>query len=203
MQQALSDQGFLTGNADGIFGRGTEQAVKQFQQSHGLTADGLAGNATLTALYGVETGGDPAATQTPGITATPAAGGSGSGSGGTLRYGSTGDAVKALQEALNKLGYSTNGIDGKYGRGTQTAVKQFKEQQTDGGRPGRFKDAGVDFQSGRKRIAIHADTHAQRQSLNPNPDPHADPYTNLDGFGNTGSNPYANPNLYRRIQPHS
>lgn len=37
-------------NPDGIFGGGTERAVKQFQMAHGLTADGLVGKNTKSAL---------------------------------------------------------------------------------------------------------------------------------------------------------
>lgn len=37
-------------SADGIYGSGTENAVKNFQASKGLTADGIAGDQTLTAL---------------------------------------------------------------------------------------------------------------------------------------------------------
>lgn len=36
--------------ADGIFGSGTETAVKKFQKEHGLTADGIVGKKTLDAL---------------------------------------------------------------------------------------------------------------------------------------------------------
>lgn len=36
---------------DGIFGPLTELAVKEFQEDHGLTVDGLVGNATWEALY--------------------------------------------------------------------------------------------------------------------------------------------------------
>ena len=39
-------------SADGIFGPGTERAVKSFQRANGLTVDGIAGPATLSRLYG-------------------------------------------------------------------------------------------------------------------------------------------------------
>ena len=41
-------------NADGIFGTGTEQALKTFQQAEGLTADGIAGRNTYRALGLIE-----------------------------------------------------------------------------------------------------------------------------------------------------
>jgi peptidoglycan hydrolase-like protein with peptidoglycan-binding domain len=46
MQQALKI------GADGIFGPGTERALKAWQRSNGLTADGIAGPATLARLFG-------------------------------------------------------------------------------------------------------------------------------------------------------
>ena len=51
MQQALIDQGYLSGTADGIFGVKTENAVRKFQKKHNLKADGLAGTKTLALLY--------------------------------------------------------------------------------------------------------------------------------------------------------
>ena len=45
----------------------------------------------------------------------------------TLKKGSTGDAVKKLQENLKKLGYDPGTIDGVYGTATVKAVKAFQQ----------------------------------------------------------------------------
>ena len=44
----------------------------------------------------------------------------------TLRYLDNGNAVLLLQQALNILGYSTGGMDGKFGPATLDAVEQFQ-----------------------------------------------------------------------------
>ncbi len=52
MQERLITLGYLAqGQADGIFGRGTEKAVEAFQKNNGLKSDGIAGEKTLTLLY--------------------------------------------------------------------------------------------------------------------------------------------------------
>jgi N-acetylmuramoyl-L-alanine amidase len=55
IQRRLSDWGYYFGSVDGVFGSGTESAVKYFQRKNGLTPDGIAGNATLAAI-GINTG---------------------------------------------------------------------------------------------------------------------------------------------------
>ena len=50
VQQALKQWGYLDGEADGIFGRETYNAVVLFQQRNGLTVDGKVGSATAAAL---------------------------------------------------------------------------------------------------------------------------------------------------------
>lgn len=50
IQQKLIQWGYMTGSVDGIYGSKTEAAVKRFQQKNGLTADGIAGSATLAKM---------------------------------------------------------------------------------------------------------------------------------------------------------
>jgi len=50
LQQRLLDMGFDSGRVDGIFGRSTERALREFQQNFGLVDDGTAGPATFAAL---------------------------------------------------------------------------------------------------------------------------------------------------------
>ena len=50
LQLALNRAGFGPVVTDGIFGARTRQAVREFQSSHGLTADGIAGPNTDRAL---------------------------------------------------------------------------------------------------------------------------------------------------------
>ena len=47
LQTNLKKLGFYTAYVDGSFGSTTESAVKAFQKKYGLTADGVAGSATL------------------------------------------------------------------------------------------------------------------------------------------------------------
>lgn len=50
LQQSLNKLGYNCGNADGIFGNNTKEAVLAFQQDHGLEYDGIVGNNTWSEL---------------------------------------------------------------------------------------------------------------------------------------------------------
>ena len=54
LQQTLVDAGYDVGSAgvDGIYGAGTEAAVRKYQKDNGLDVDGIAGDQTLGTLYG-------------------------------------------------------------------------------------------------------------------------------------------------------
>src|SRR6185295_16625264 len=51
IQQALKDKGFDPGDVDGIWGRNTIAAVRQFQTRQGLEVDGVVGPKTTAALF--------------------------------------------------------------------------------------------------------------------------------------------------------
>lgn len=51
LQSRLQELGYYNGVVDGQYGNGTKNAVKIFQQQHGLENDGVAGQKTLAVLY--------------------------------------------------------------------------------------------------------------------------------------------------------
>ena len=117
MQQRLAELGFDPGEADGHYGAATQAAVAAFQRQHGLDADGIAGESTLTVLYSDQAqpfAPTPAPTATPGLS--------------LLSGGSKGAEVERLQRRLAELGFYTGKVDGDYGSGTRQAVTVFQRQ---------------------------------------------------------------------------
>ena len=130
LQQKLKDLGYLSGSADGKFGKATEAAVITFQKNNGLTADGKAGTATLNKLYSgtakkftgtqakLDDNNSSSGRDTSNISSTGYV---------TLENGSTGEQVKTLQNRLKELGYYHGNVDGNFGEGTETAVMAFQQ----------------------------------------------------------------------------
>jgi peptidoglycan hydrolase-like protein with peptidoglycan-binding domain len=87
---------------DGVFGQQTEAAVRHFQHGKGLTADGIVGAQTWVAVIL------------------------------TVRQGSSGDAVRGVQEEFafrNLSGIPGSGlkIDGVFGPKTEASVRGFQQ----------------------------------------------------------------------------
>lgn len=99
VQKRLNALGFGPLDEDGIYGGGTANAVKRFQEATGLTASGDVDTITAAKL------------KSPWDTLAP---------------GSVGDAVTWCQRRLAALGFSPGPIDGDYGNGTATAVRTFQ-----------------------------------------------------------------------------
>lgn len=64
IQTKLKRWGYFDGPVDGIYGSKTTKAVRSFQQKNGLTADGVAGPATLKALGMEQTSQNSGSSQT-------------------------------------------------------------------------------------------------------------------------------------------
>ncbi|MGV0102903.1 peptidoglycan-binding domain-containing protein [Nostoc sp. DSM 114167] len=113
LQEKLRIAGFYYGNATGIFGPITEEAVKRFQDSYKLSVDGVVGPATLSKLPGVGIGdGEEAPSKVVNRD--------------KLRVGDRGEPVRILQEQLIQAGYLEGEPNGYYGPYTADAVKRFQ-----------------------------------------------------------------------------
>ena len=112
LQTKLKKLGFYNASIDGDYGDTTVAAVKAFQKKYNLTADGVAGSATLKKLDSTYKNADS-------NTSTDD---------DSLRKGATGTAVKTLQTNLKKLGFYTAYVDGSFGATTESAVKAFQRK---------------------------------------------------------------------------
>lgn len=118
VQLALNRAGFSI-EADGVFGPGTAELVKQWQAQQGLTADGIVGAATRSAL-GVD-GENLEATAATTLSIDPT----------ILKLTNPpqrGNEVRALQAALREQGIRV-GTDGVFGPDTDRAVKEYQRSQ--------------------------------------------------------------------------
>ncbi|MBR2823820.1 MAG: peptidoglycan-binding protein [Clostridia bacterium] len=122
LQQVLINLGYLTGEPDGNYGTQTEMAVKAFQKNNQLGVDGTAGTQTLTLLYSSEASPAPTVDPKKAAAATPTPEPT-----NNLKKGTSGSAVKTMQQQLIKLGYLTGKADGIFGTSTYQALVAFQK----------------------------------------------------------------------------
>ena len=125
LQNILIALGYMSGAADGYAGGGTIEAIKKFQSSHGLTADGICGAATFDAIN-IEAeaymSGNPIEKniESNNFDEKNAV------IGAVIKEGMHGEGVKYLQEKLIEHGYLSGHADGIAGERTVSAIKRFQ-----------------------------------------------------------------------------
>jgi len=113
LQQDLTTLGYYWAEVTGNFGEKTRDAVKRFQEKNNLTADGVAGSATLDAINAaLKKAGYSSSSTVP--------------TGSTLSLNMKSDAVLAMQKALASLGYYDGELTGNFGNKTKAAVADFQ-----------------------------------------------------------------------------
>ena len=137
IQQLLIDQKYLNeGGADGIYGAGTENAIKAFQTDKGFTADGIAWPQTIQKLqhrFGkwktvkpltrTEAGErkhkckDCGFVETQPVALEPA-----------FIRGDRGESIRAIQQLLTTQGCDAGAYDGIYGPQLDTAFDKFAKE---------------------------------------------------------------------------
>ena len=127
LQKRLKALGYLSGSSDGDFGEVTHDAVVQFQKVNGLSADGVAGTQTLNVLnssrakHQNQTGTSSSGNHNTYATAKPSVHEK-----VYLKLGSTGDAVRQMQNRLIALGYLSGKATGVFDQATDEGVRAFQ-----------------------------------------------------------------------------
>jgi len=120
LQAALIELGYLSGTPDGVFGKGTSNAVIAMQQKNEYPATGIV-DANLQAFLYSGKPKNASGVATKVSTLSPV-------KGATMKRGVSGDPVKELQTRLYDLGYYQGGISGLYDLATARAVQSFQKK---------------------------------------------------------------------------
>jgi N-acetylmuramoyl-L-alanine amidase len=108
IRSLLARVGLVQASDDDTFDESLDRAVRAFQQQRGLTVDGVVGPTTYRTLDEARWRlGDRLLTHLP----------------GSLLCG---DDVIALQQRLLELGFKVGRVDGRFGRRTELAVREFQ-----------------------------------------------------------------------------
>jgi len=142
LQRRLADHHAYKGPIDGIWGRGTENALRNFQADNKLAVTGRVDEPTADKLNlkieRMDVGDND-------VRRTPVA--------GTNTYDDANTSVqlsalsnaqaKEMQQRLQLLGYYKGPIDGSVGEGTRSALRKFFEHQANLAAKGSVSNAAI------------------------------------------------------------
>lgn len=110
MQVRLATLGYLSGEADGVFGSASEKALMAFQKDNGFAQTGMLDLDTEIALYSLNS--DPAQSEDAET---------------VLSTGSFGSEVENVQRLLRTYGFTVEEVSGTYDNATVQAVTAIQE----------------------------------------------------------------------------
>jgi len=148
LQQRLIDLGYLSVEADGVFGSQTLRALKRFQKDNGLKQTGMLDEETNGALFIV-----------PAVTTAPEA--------VLLADGASGDAVDDVQTRLAQYGFSSRTATGEFDDVTGDAVMAFQAYAVE--------NYGTEFDDPLPEPELLVETLIENDAPIPTPSPTPDP----------------------------
>lgn len=157
LQLALIEMGYLSGTADGVFGGGTETAVRNLQSNNELPQTGVVDPNLQALVYE----GKPVNEKKQKValdTLSPL-------NGAIIRINNVGKAVEAAATRLKELEYYTGAIGLTYTKDMQTATKAFQKKN------GLTNDGAI----GEKTRTLLFSDNAIAQSSDATPAPTATP----------------------------
>jgi len=117
VQSALAEVGFYKGKIDGIYGTGTKNAIKQFQETAGIIPNGEASYGLLSNLKSVSAVTQTKREQTQAAAVLPQ----------VLVFDA--ETVTRIQLGLKEnFGDESISVDGVMGNQTKNAIKRFQER---------------------------------------------------------------------------
>ncbi len=182
LQKFLTEAWFdarYNGTFDGDFGNGTQKALADYQTAHGLPRSGIleasATTSSRTLNYMLESKGIKSWSTAPEDTTLPLDATNLRGQessreavnvqfGRTLKRGMSGDDVRVLQNLLTNMGYDTNGIDGAFGPGTESALKKYQQEKLGQSGDGKMDMNGATMKSFMNAPANQSASSNERQT---------------------------------------
>jgi len=140
VQRALARHGDYHGKIDGVWGKGTEDALRRFQKNNNLDVTGRVDDATAAKLDVKLAELEPGDRAAP---ATTVANASDDARTNVQLTALTKDQAKQMQQRLQLLGYYKGPIDGDVGAGTRAALRNFFEHQADLASKGSVSNAAI------------------------------------------------------------